>query len=231
MIINIRGASGAGKTTVVRGITAGLELKPLNWTGGNKPDGYVVEGVSREPLFLLGSYENNCGGCDAIKTQDLVCDGVRRLSKFGHVIFEGLLVGKISQRYHDLSVELGGIKFLFLDTPLEVCLERVRGRRAERGDGRPFNTTNTESAHKQCARSYELLKIAGSDVAWLDHREPVAVIKQLLTESENGNQLQYLGAKAALDLYSGAGVNTPAPRSRKPAPVDERPSFEQVQLL
>jgi predicted kinase len=231
MIINIRGASGAGKTTVVRSLIGDAKMEPLRWSESRNPNAYAVRGLFNRDVFILGSYETTCGGCDAIATQDEVCDGVRKLAKFGHVIFEGLLVGKISQRYHDLSVELGGIKFLFLDTPLELCLERVRGRRAERGDGREFNTKNTESAHRQCARSYELLKQAGSDVAWLNHENPAEQIKQLINQHEATSEIQYLGAQAALELYNRTREHPHQASRRKPAALDGRPGDVQAQLL
>ena len=79
----------------------------------------------------------------------------------------------------------GGI-FAFLDTPWQVCLERVLGRRAAAGNTKPFDAEkNMRSAYEQCHRSYELLQQAGGyDVRWLDWRDPITGVVNYLKEAE-----------------------------------------------
>jgi hypothetical protein len=64
--------------------------------------------------------------------------------RIGHVFYEGLLgseyygrIGKVSEQFRDRHV------FAFLDTPLQVCLDRVQARRLAKGNTKPLNTANT----------------------------------------------------------------------------------------
>jgi hypothetical protein len=158
-------------------------------------DGKVAANVvyyNMTPVFFLGKYDNVCGGCDTIKTQDMVCSLVRHFSQFGHVIFEGLLISHSFQRYFDLSKELEkfGIPttFAFMDTSKEVCIERVKSRRLAKGNEKEFNTHNTETAYDSTWGTYEKLRSAGAKVVKIDHtKDPVIQISKIL-DSDN----QYL---------------------------------------
>jgi hypothetical protein len=165
VIINIRGTSGSGKTTVVRGIMAKGIAAPMG-ENSKKPDGYLVKlPFAPKPLFVVGSYENTCGGCDAISTQDEICDRVRAYASLGHVMMEGLLMSHSFARYAALDRELHAqghhCIWGFLDTPLEVCLDRVRARReaARLAKVNPpppkeLNTKNTVDKHRDNQEVY-----------------------------------------------------------------------------
>ena len=79
-----------------------------------------------------------------------------------------------------------GAIFAFLDTPWDVCLQRVLSRRAEAGNDKPFDPDKTmRSAYEQCRRSAELLTEAGGyDVRWLDHTRAVAEVRGYLLGAE-----------------------------------------------
>jgi hypothetical protein len=79
-----------------------------------------------------------------------------------------------------------GAVFAFLDTPWEVCLQRVLARRAAAGNDKPFDPEKTmRYAYKQCHRSAQLLTAAGGyDVRWLDHTNAVGEVVGWLRESE-----------------------------------------------
>lgn len=166
MVINIRGTSGSGKTTLTRGIMAKGIVASMG-DNQKKPDGYLVKlPFAAQPLFIVGSYENTCGGCDAISTQDEICDRVRAYSSLGHVIMEGLLMSHSFARYAALDRELAetGVKSIwaFLDTPLEVCLDRVRARReaarlakANPPDFKELNVKNTTDKWKDNQEVYQ----------------------------------------------------------------------------
>lgn len=197
MLLNIRGTSGSGKTTIVRGI---MEKGTVAVLGDNpkKPDAYRVE-LPCGPLFVIGSYENVCGGCDGIATQDEICDRVRMFIPHGHVLMEGLLMSHSFSRYAMLDRELAatGVPSIwaFLDTPLEVCLNRVRVRREERGNLKPLNTKNTSDkwhANRSTfakfvggkANDWKLVKgypPAKLDARWLDHTRAVEQVYEWLT--------------------------------------------------
>ena len=188
-IVNIRGCNGSGKTTIVRRFLDRLPAQPL----GGKPDrpaGYTVDasawGIS-VPVFVVGSYENTCGGTDGINTQEEIAERVVKARALGHVLVEGLLMSKSSAGGHVAPIlkEYDAI-FAFLDTPWEVCLERVLQRRAAAGNEKAFNPDKTmRSAYEQCHRSAELLTLAGGyDVRWLDHTDAVGGVVVYLQGAE-----------------------------------------------
>ena len=152
MVINVRGTSGSGKSTIVRGIMAmGATVIPIG--EDRKPDGYIVTGpLFKRSTYIVGPYVTACGGCDQIATQDEICDRIRAYAGLGDVLVEGLLMSHSFARYAALDRELDkqGIHCIwaFLDTPLEVCLDRVRARREERrlatgGEFKELNVKNT----------------------------------------------------------------------------------------
>lgn len=81
-IVNVRGTSGAGKTTLIRSIMGMYEQKsPVHIKGRKQPLYYILErgslaykgdelSLPEEPrnLALLGHYESACGGCDTISS-------------------------------------------------------------------------------------------------------------------------------------------------------------------
>ncbi len=105
----------------------------------------------KSPLRIVGKYLTPCGGCDGIKTQDEVSDRVRAWYNMGYeVLFEGLLISTIVGRWAEMAESvaengsrLHNMRFVFLNTPEEVCVERVKARRAAKGNLKPLNETNT----------------------------------------------------------------------------------------
>lgn len=188
-IVNIRGCNGSGKTTLVRRFIEKLPTQPL---GGkpSRPLGYRVDASAwgiETPVFIIGSYENTCGGADGISTQEQIADRTVKAYGHGHVLVEGLLMSKSSAGGHVAPVlkEHGAI-FGFLDTPWDVCLQRVLGRRAAAGNDKPFDPEKTmRSAYEQCHRSAELLTQAGGyDVRSIDYTNAIGTVVQYLKDAE-----------------------------------------------
>ncbi len=188
-IVNIRGCNGSGKTTIVRRF---LDKLPRQALGGkpSRPAGYSLIGSAwgiQLPIFVVGSYENACGGTDGISTQEEIADRTIKAYGYGHVLVEGLLMSKSSANGHVAPIlkEHGAI-FGFLDTPWETCLERVLARRIAAGNDKPFDPEKTmRSAYTQCHRSAELLTEAGGyDVRWINHMDPVSEVVKYLKEAE-----------------------------------------------
>lgn len=138
MIINLRGTNGSGKSTVARGLmaldtrTRVINLAPSGQKGfmTTYVQGYHIPKLD---MVVVGLYKTDCGGCDGIKTQELVHESVKYAAKFTeHVFFEGVIVSTIFSSYLRLSKELRkeGKPFVwaYLDTPVELCLERVYKR-------------------------------------------------------------------------------------------------------
>lgn len=150
-LIKIHGTSGAGKTTVVTNLMdMASEITHLNPVGSKKPEAYrlKVPGVA-DPVYVLGSYENTCGGMDTVSKVEDQIDLIHKYADLGHVIYEGLLMstyygrlGTAVEQYRDRHI------FAFLDTPIEVCIERVKQRRLAAGNTKPFNENNTRVRQK-----------------------------------------------------------------------------------
>jgi len=179
VIINIRGTSGSGKSTAIRNIVelCGGTPTPMFSDNLKKPDGYSVSHGLTD-IYVVGSYENVCGGCDGIKTQDEVCRRVREYSRHGHVLFEGLLLSTLYERYRQLALELDTHKFIFafLDTPLDVCLSRVASRRAEAGRTAELNPKNTTDKWHLMRRMQPKFHRAGLDSRWVGYEGAASTI-------------------------------------------------------
>lgn len=140
-IIKLHGCSGAGKTTAVRLLMAESELKGEVAIGLNRILYYKYKHPEVEtPIYILGSYTNVCGGLDTISAASQVMDLIDRLHPEGHILMEGLLastyygkMGEHSQQFKDDYI------YVFLNTPIEECIERVRKRRERAKETRPFN--------------------------------------------------------------------------------------------
>ena len=140
LLVNIRGTHGSGKSTAIRALMEKATFRPIYDVlfGPRHPEGYVgaLPGVS-VPIFVIGPYTTDCGGCDRIPRNATVMALIRKYAERGHVLFEGSLissaygaVGKLMERWgKDLA-------FVFLDTPLEECLQRVEARRGRERDER-----------------------------------------------------------------------------------------------
>lgn len=182
MIVQICGTSGAGKSTLVRNlmqlgeVTAILDKQPPH-----KVLGYRVGKLGAKPIFVVGRYENPCGGCDAVGSWAEVARRVNLWAPHGHVVFEGLL---LSGGYGSLGryMEKYGDRFVYacLDTPLELCLKRVNQRRRARGVTEPVNPKNTTTKWHACARFPAKAAELGRRAVVLDHQRAEAGLLALL---------------------------------------------------
>lgn len=177
-VINIRGTSGSGKSTCVRGVMDHYGSEDLK-NGRGEAVGHVCGSVN---LRIVGRYDTPCGGCDAIKTQDEINVLVQRYARQGNVIFEGLLVSGITERYAELarSTKSAHFIFAFLDTPADVCVSRVSQRRQARDASPDFNYKNTIDRWNSLQKVRAKLKAARLTVVEIDHTDPVPQIIQLL---------------------------------------------------
>lgn len=159
MIINIRGCNGSGKTTVVRELMAQGEFSPI-YQGENRRGPILVGYAGTVPkvgsVAIVGKYDNTCGGCDSIKSQDEIVARVRDFhGRANHVVFEGVIVSDCYGRYAALSRELPPMLLAWLNTPLDVCLRRVQNRRVARGDSWDgFNPDLVEQKWNNARRQY-----------------------------------------------------------------------------
>lgn len=188
MLLSIRGTNGAGKSTIVRAFIERYSGKPLfGLLGPKRPEAYAlcpIPGVTK-PVYVLGSYHVESGGLDQVQPYDLVLDLIEKYAPKGHVLFEGVIVSSSYGRVGRLLERWGQDAVMgFLTTSLEECIERVKKRRATRGDNRPFDPTNLTGKFNSVAKSK--IKIAAEDkvrVVDIDKYEGFLDVLKLLQEA------------------------------------------------
>jgi hypothetical protein len=179
LCICVRGTNGSGKSSIVAAILDVYKGEPILDDKG-KIRGYLCKDmlipgmVQPKDLRILGSYKTTCGGCDAISTQDAICDLVREWAPLGNVLFEGLLISGLFSRYNSLADELqtkyGTHSIIgFLDTPLQTCIERTLSRRAKAAaakgkEVKPFDPYKTLAPKFEAIiSSRKKFELAGTD--------------------------------------------------------------------
>lgn len=164
--INIRGCNGSGKTTVLRqyAATRSPEVYPVEVPNHKPiPVTYLSNGVA-----ILGDYSpaatGTTAGCDRIKTQQAVKDALETIDADA-VLFEGIIVSTIFQPWSDWSHENDGMVWAFLDTPLDVCLDRIQSRNG----GKPINEKLVGDKWNTIKRVKHKATESGERVETLDH--------------------------------------------------------------
>ncbi len=139
----VRGTSGSGKTTVVRALLDKNFWNGVYVEGRKKPLYYLSESKSPQ-IAVLGHYEATCGGCDTIGSAPEVYNLIHLLPPgIDAVVAEGLLLSEDKKWTTYLADEGCDVRVIFLSTPLESCLDRVRKRREKAGNDKPLNVANT----------------------------------------------------------------------------------------
>ena len=182
MILNIRGTSGSGKSYVVYQALRKYGYEYLKYEG-------KIIGTKIGPIATVGKYdpERFCGGCDTVKkteeknTQEIVCDIIRILweEKMEIILFEGLITSGIFGRFHELDKQVGGIVWGFLDTPIEVCIERTKQRSLVSGKGY-INEEHVINKFKQVQSARKNAISHGLNVVDIDYKRSVAEVSKIL---------------------------------------------------
>jgi hypothetical protein len=153
----------------------------------NKIECYELDlGILKQPLFILGPYNAKCGGLDGIPDVNDHIRLLHRCASYGHVFYEGLLgseyygrIGKESEQY------AGDHVFAFLDTPIELCVSRVKQRRLDRGVTKPLDETNTRGRVKKIERlKYRLDHEFNRRTVVINHIRAVPDVLALYLEAE-----------------------------------------------
>src|SRR5579883_353659 len=137
MIVNVRGTNGSGKSQVIRNLIGGGKRAPFyGLLGYRQPEAYRLDGLGLDQsLFVLGPYQTNTGGCDCVHPYDLITSLLNKYEPAGHVIFEGSLISDNYGRIGEWLTKRGRESIVaFLDTPLELCLQRLRARTEGAGE-------------------------------------------------------------------------------------------------
>lgn len=190
IIANLRGTSGSGKSSVAFAMFKNFPREEIVDNAG-KIKGYVVDAKSygvETPIYVLGKYTTQCGGADQIPSQQEAADRAVHYHQYGHVFVEGLLAsaagpaGALTKTIY----ETGAARFLILDTPVDVCIERVKARRLARGDEREFNPKNTKDKWTQTMSTAKALDKLGYDVRAIDHTNAFEEVMDIFREAERG---------------------------------------------
>lgn len=187
MIIQIRGTSGSGKSTVVRQVMMRYNAgrAKVMRVGRKQPLGYIL--TPRDPalrkLFVVGHYETACGGCDTLPSYDASIELVREAHARGlDVLFEGLLISGEVRRCVQLHQHGLPYHVIGLEVPLEVCVDSVNARRREKNPDKPdVNPRNTEAKYKTVQGAMRKLREAGVSAEWCTREAAVDRVLELLS--------------------------------------------------
>lgn len=184
MIVKIGGVNGSGKTSLMRGLMDiwSFYTVPVD---PSKPTGKVAryEATVEQPdlmghlfnkVVVLGDYRNVCGGMDTISDKETRYAMVEAWTKDKKalVFFEGLITGKTYGALGTLS-ENSAVPWLyvFMDTPFDVCVERVLARRKAAGNTTPFDPERTmRPTFKSCQSTAARAKALGHMVHMVNHK-------------------------------------------------------------
>lgn len=161
-IVQVRGASGSGKTYLMRQLMEELgspvRVRPKDDPTKRKPSLLVwpAHGIA-----IVGHYDVQCGGCDTIKSRSRPYELARQVSDAGmHVLMEGLFV---SQELHrSVALEADGYERhdIFLHPPIDECTANVMRRRAAVGK-EAIELKQMREYHPRMMRTLERMQLAG----------------------------------------------------------------------
>lgn len=182
-VIKIGGTSGSGKSTLVRGIFSISKFVDKRY--GERGKVLVNEyRYKRVPLYILGSYENVCGGMDGISDKEERLRLIKQyIDKPGITIFEGLIVGGTYGEIGALSeAQKGAWLYAFMGTPYEECVKRVLKRRKAAGNDKPFDPEKTlKGKLRACESVAARAHTEGHHIHWVNHLlKPEESAKHLL---------------------------------------------------
>lgn len=190
-VIAIKGTNGSGKSTVVRELIDRLG-KQSNLRVNGKEAGYRCK-YEDGSLFVLGKYKTAvCGGLDSSFSYGGAADDlllcIDKLAPQGHVVCEGVIAitsygfGRVTRFATKLRRKGHRMIFARIDTPAEVCVERVKQRRLEAGNMKPFNPEGLLHKYESILKSQEKLSQAGYDARILPHEEPLQTLLRWFEE-------------------------------------------------
>jgi len=186
---NLRGTSGTGKSTIIRNLMAKYSKRePQFITGRKQPISYkLYRDDGGSPLFVLGHYEMPTGGVDTISGMELIYKMINEAADSGFdVAYEGLVVSSDCVRCIDLK-NRHSLLVIELTTPIEVCLEGIRARRAASAAAKSakkgieiipkeVDPKNTVAKQKQIVPQRKRFKAAGVDFRMLNREEAMQAI-------------------------------------------------------
>jgi thymidylate kinase len=248
MIVKLAGPGGSGKTTLMRALMKHWTFQAnhgkvtdlgefireeAGLRDNAKPLFYSATILGKQPLseyfnsvVVLGSYESVCGGMDTITDNNTRMALVQRFCSAPStlVLFEGLLTGTTYGALGAMSEtsEVPWI-YMFLDTPFEVCAERIRNRRKARGETKPYNPEKSLRGHvRSCQSVLRTVREKGHLWQLLDHTcKPEAlanVVIQVVKEEAKRAKDAY---KRCVEVHPGTSQHLLKKTGRKTKTLDK----------
>jgi len=171
-------------------------------------EGYIRLTKALGTVGAVGSYDASCGGMDKIPSFEIQRNAISYMLaadriNCDHVIAEGLLASGVYGSWADYARLLAGqghrYLFIYLHTPLDVCVERVRARQASVGKaGKDFKVLQVETMMGRAMRGRAAAMRDGMHVYDLPPSNDTNVLAAMLTDIMLDNQAgQALRAKGA----------------------------------
>ena len=205
MIINIRGTNGSGKTTLARQLI-GPDAQPIDLVQYTSPtkreperQRFVEGWGSAAPggFLAVGSYKQGCGGMDTTPSFELQQQAVLTAAcweKNGkpitgpspeHIVCEGVLASTVAGSWLEFfrHFPAGGhdVIIAYLDTPLELCLERITARQiAAKGEAREIKVDQVRDKIKAITATRARFDAAGIRTVTLRHEHAEADLMEAI---------------------------------------------------
>jgi predicted ABC-type ATPase len=190
-VVAIKGTNGSGKSTAVRGLIEHLGKQSILRVN-SKEAGYRCK-YEDGSLFVVGKYKTAaCGGLDSSFSYGGAADDlllcIDKLAGQGHVICEGVIAitsygfGRVTRFADKLKRKGHHMIFARIDTPAQLCVERVQQRRREAGNVKSFNPDGLLHKYESILKSQEKLREAGYDARILPHEEPLQTLLRWFNE-------------------------------------------------
>lgn len=184
-LIQIRGASGAGKSWCVRQILERFPPKEEYYGA----DGRRIEGLllsSPAPTVVLGFYPSvGTGGADRLGGRETIMEiASRHLNQNRNVILEGLRISGSHSPWIDyMSIQKADYRFILLQTSTEQCLANVSQRREVVDNNRSVDYLRTGIAdyNKRMERQFKHFRTVGANVYQMTTTEAVMEITKWLS--------------------------------------------------
>lgn len=189
MIVNLRGCSGSGKSHVgfrlLQEFGPGVDFrrsafrrKKPTLLGHELAQGIFLAGryvIGKSPRLEGAGYT---GGLDGFYPMDELQALVEEFcSQHQSVFFESLLISGTFQRWDDFAKKFPGrVAFVYLDTPLDLCIQRVLARNG----GRPIKEHLIDRHRHQTLRTAEKFIRSGETVSYVSTEGAYDEVKKWL---------------------------------------------------
>lgn len=174
-LVQIKGANGSGKTTIVKQMLA-LDDDYYYLTTGDGVRDWVVATVIEEIGWAgIGRYDDRpFGGCDTLKTVDEVKSSILDAVHWGieagwaGVVFEGMMISTIKTTFYNYLLKLAEDLpveplFVILQATPEGCISRLGARGTKKPNLRHDNIRAKCEMVVRHAKTYD-----PSLVRWID---------------------------------------------------------------